>query len=310
MSKRTDFSKERRSQGRSLSTAVRELAELIKPLAEQQGIDLQARLKEAAAREAEERRQLAERLQQSVVPLFIGNDNGRPGGIGSCVLVRLDSDFFAFTAAHVIRDVGSSRLLAPSEGKGGKLLPLPQCTAYLRSSTNPNDLDVGVLILPARELSAFKRRVFLTGTEIDQDDRPDDGGLAAFYFVLGYPASRTQVKVSSATRQIHMKSFHCATSPVAPAEYVQEELSQSDHMLLDFDHKEIVIGGKRVNPPKLQGVSGGSVFHISRNTKQGPLVAIATQNRRNTRLIVGTRLKHFLEMVRELKATSPPELFP
>jgi hypothetical protein len=281
----------------------------MKTLAEQQGVDLQAFLNEAAAREAEERRQLAERLQQSVVPLFIGDDEGRPGRIGSCVLVRLDSDFFAFTAAHMIRHAGSSRLWAPPEGKGGELLPLPQCTAYLSSSGNRNDLDVGVLALPARELGAFQQRVFLTGTEIDQDDQPDDGGLAAFYFVLGYSASRTQVKVSNAARHIDQKSFHCTTSPVAAAEYIQEEMSQSDHVLLDFDHKEIVIGGRRVNPPKLQGVSGGGVFHISRDTKQGPLVAIATQNRRNSRLIAGTRLKHFLAMVRELKATSPPELF-
>lgn len=112
--------------------------------------------------------------------------------------------------------------------------------------------------------------------------------------------------MSRSARQIDQKSFHCLVSPVAAAEYLQEGVSQLDHLLLDFDHREIMIGGRRVNPPKLQGVSGGGVFHISRNTKQGPLVAIATQNRRNSGLIVGTRLKHFLAMVRELKATSPP----
>jgi hypothetical protein len=100
---------------------------------------------------------------------------------------------------------------------------------------------------------------------------------------------------------IHQRSFHCLTNPVDAAEYLQEGMSHADHVLLDFDHKEIVIGGKRVNPPKLQGVSGGGIFHISRETKQRPLVAIATQNRRNSRLIVGTRIKHFLAMARELK---------
>lgn len=285
-----------------MSNAVRELVELMKPLAEEQGIDLQARLNEAAAREADERRRLAERLQEPVVPLFVTDGNGRPDRIGSCVLVRLNSDHFAFTAAHVIGDVGSSQLWAPSEGKGGTLLPLPRCTAYVSSSRARNDLDVGVLVLPARNLGPFQQRTFLTGTEIDQDDRPDDRGLGSLYFVLGYPALGTQVKVSHAARHIHQKSFHCATSPVTAAEYLHEEMSQADHILLDFDHEEIVTGGGAVNPPRLQGVSGGGVFHISRNTKQGPLVAIATQNPRNSRLIVGTRLKHFLAMVRELKA--------
>jgi len=108
--------------------------------------------------------------------------------------------------------------------------------------------------------------------------------------------------VSKAERHIHQRSFHCCTNPVDSAECLQEKMSQADHILLDFDHKEIVIEGTRVNPPKLQGVSGGGVFNISRETKQGPFVAICTQNRRNFRLIVGTRIKHFLAMVRELKA--------
>jgi hypothetical protein len=278
----------------------------MKTLAEQQGVDLQAILNEAAARKEEERQRLAERLQESVVPLYVGDDRGRPGVIGSCVLVRLDSGFFAFTAAHVIRDAGSSRLWAPSEGTGGKLSPLPQCTAHLGPSKNNNDLDVGVIVLPA---GAFAQRVFLTGAEIDEEDQPDDTDPAAFYFVLGYPASRARVKVPNAARHIDQKSFHFATSCVAPAEYLQEEMSQSDHVLLDFDHKEIVVGRMKVNPPILQGVSGGGVFHISRNTNRGPLVAIATQHRRNSRLIDSTRLKHFLGVVRELKTTSPPEFF-
>jgi hypothetical protein len=299
VSKRIDFAKERRAQGRSLSNAVREIARLIQPVAQQHGIDLKARLNETSA----ERLLLAERLQESVVPLFIGGRDG-PDRIGSCVLVRLDSDLFAFTAAHVIRKAASARLFAPSEGRGGKLLPLPTCTAHLSSSEIHNDLDVGVLVLSARQLGPFQRHVFLAGAQIDQSDQLDDQGLASFYFALGYSASRTQVKVSKAERHIHQQSFHCATSSVDAAEYLQEKLPKADHVLLNFDHKEIVIGGRRVNPPKLQGVSGGGIFHISRQTKQGPLVAICTQNRRNSRLIVGTRIKHFLAMVREVKANS------
>ena len=302
MSKRIDFAKERRAQGRSLNNAVRRLVPLLQPLAQQQGIDLQARLKEASARKSEQRRQLAERLQESAVPLFIGGNGRQPDRIGSCVLVCLDSDLFAFTAAHVIRGAASARLFAPSAGRGGKLLPLPSCTAHLNSSRSHNDLDVGVLVLPASQLGPFRGRVFLAGTEIDQSDQPDDQGSASFYFILGYSASRTQVKVSRAERHIHQRSFQCSTNPVDATEYVHEEISQADHVLLDFDHKEILVGATRVNPPKLQGVSGGGIFYISRETRQGPLVAICTQNRRNSRLIVGTRIKHFLVVVRELKA--------
>ena len=185
------------------------------------------------------------------------------------------------------------------------MIPLPACKAHLRSTEGDNDLDVAVLALPSHQPGCFQQRVFLSGCEIDRDDRPDDQGLASFYFVLGYSASRTQVQVDRVGLQIHQRSFHCCTSPLASAEYLQEQLSQADHIALDFDHKEIVIRGTRVTPPKLQGVSGGGIFHISRETNHGPLVAIATQNKRSSRLIVGTRIKHFIAIARELKRHVP-----
>ena len=285
---------------------VRELADSLTPIAAQQGIDLQTFLAEANTKRTEQRRRLAERLQESIAPLFIGDEQGRPDRIGSCILVRLDSDFFAFTAAHVLRDAEFSELWIPSEGKGGTLSPLP----WNRAGTSPpgaDDLDVGVLILRASALDPFHQRVFLTGAEIDEEDQPDDHGSASFYFVLGYSASRTQVRVSCATGGIGQASFHCATGEVEPAEYAQENISQSDHVLLDFDHKEVSIGGQ--HPPKLQGVSGGGIFRVSRDTMRGPLVAVATKNRQRSCLLIGTRLKHFLAAARELKATSPPEMF-
>jgi|SRR5882757_6972198 len=298
MSKLIDFAKRRRVEGRLLSEAVCELRDSIQLEANQHGIDFQQILHAASARQSEKQRLLAERLQESVVPLFIRNRSEQPRRIGSCVFVRLDSRFYAFTAAHVIRDAGSAMLLAPSEGKGGKLLPLPRCTAYMNSSRDDNDPDIGVLALPAHRLGPFQQHVFLADTEIDWDDLRDEQGLQSFYFVLGYSASRTQVKVSKVERRIHQQSFHCATQPVDTAEYLQERVSKADRILLDFDHKEIVVGGKRANPPKLHGLSGGGIFQIAREKMCGPLVAIATQNRRNSRLIVGTRIKHFLAMIR------------
>jgi hypothetical protein len=304
-----NLAQQRKAQARALSASIDQLVALSQPLADQQGIDLQALLDQAEARSAEEQQQLAERLQESVLPLFVHDDRGCPSLLGSCVLVRLDSDYYAFTAAHVLRDAGSAQLWAPPRGKGEKLLRLQWSAAYLTPAAVSHDLDVGVLALPASALGAFEQRVFLNGLGVDEDDQPDDGGLTSFYFVLGYPASRTQVKVSHQTRLINVKSFSSTTSAVAAGEYLQESLLQSDYLLLNFDHKDIAIQGVRVSPPRLKGVSGGGIFHLSRSSSQGPLVAIATENRRNSRLIVGTRLKHFLMAARQLRATSPPEFF-
>jgi hypothetical protein len=304
MPRRIDFAKERRTHARSLGSAVREITGLIESLSPQNRIDFHARLKESSARNSEEELLLAERLQESVTPLFIVDPRGRPDRTGSCVLVRLGSDFLVFTAAHVIREAKTAHFFAPSEGKGGKLIPLPPYTAYMSTREGDSDLDVGVLALQARLLGPLQRRIFLDSEQIDEKDQPDDTSLESFYLVLGYSGSRTQVKVSNAERRIHQQSFRFSTHPVDTAEYVQEKLPQSNHILLDFDHNEIKVEGRLASPPRLQGVSGGGIFHISRKIKRGPLVAIATENRRRSRLIVGTRIKHFLALVRELKTTS------
>lgn len=195
----------------------------------------------------------------------------------------------------------------PPRGKGEKFLRLPQNTG-LTLLEHRSGLDVGVLILPTSTLGAFEHRVFLTGSEIDEDGQPDETGIASFYYAFGYSGSRTQVKVSPKARHINQQSFQVSTSIVTAAEYSRENLLPSSHILLDFDHKEIVIKRRRATPPRLQGVSGGGIFHLSRSTQQGPLVAIATENRRRSRLIVGTRIKHFLIAARELSGIGPRKL--
>src|SRR5260370_31803300 len=111
--RRIDFPKQRRAEGRLLGRAVRKLVAAMQQL----GINCE----QARDATSAQHQLLAERLQDSVVPLFIRNRSEQPDRIGSCVLVRLDSEVYAFTAAHVIRAVGSATLLAPSEAKGGKL---------------------------------------------------------------------------------------------------------------------------------------------------------------------------------------------
>jgi len=295
-----DFAQKRRTEGRSASAAVEDIIALLKPIAAQAGVDLQGRIEEAAAQSEVESRAVAERLHRAVMPLFIYR-RGYPGALGSCVLVRLDSTCYAFTAAHVLRDAGDAPLWFPPRGEGEKFLLLPR-SAGLTLLVDSGGLDIGVLMFPASTLGAFEHRVFLAGSEIDPGDQPDETELTSFYYVLGYSGSRTQVKVSPKTRRIKQQSFQVSTFTVSAAEYSRENLSQSDHLALDYDHNEIVIKRKRVTPPMLQGVSGGGVFHLSRSTHQGPLVAIATENRRRSRLIVGTRIRHFLNAARELSS--------
>ena len=137
----------------------------------------------------------------------------------------------------------------------------------------------------------------------------DDLGFTSYYFVLGYPASRSQTRIDHERRQINLTDFHLSTSPPDPELYAKENLAQSDHILVEFDQKNMLVNKMKVTPPRLQGCSGGGVFHISRFTHEGPLIAIATQHRTNSKVIVGTRIKHFLAVARLLKSEYPAEIF-
>jgi hypothetical protein len=93
------------------------------------GIDVDEILRASRHNSAERGRRLAERLAHSVLPLFVKDARRRPDRIGSCVLVRVESRPYAFTAGHVLEAAGSSQLFA-SPGPKGKLLPLPSTVAH------------------------------------------------------------------------------------------------------------------------------------------------------------------------------------
>jgi hypothetical protein len=114
----------------------------------------------------EQKKRIANRLIESVLPIFVEDENGRPTRLGTCVLVLVDSNFFAFTAGHVLDDAGRSTLLVPADGK---LIPLPSSESF-RSSRNCDgrDLDVGVIPLSATGLGGIAQKVFLALTDRDE----------------------------------------------------------------------------------------------------------------------------------------------
>ena len=69
MPKRIDFAKQRRDQGRSLTSTVSELKAMMEQAAQQAGINLRAILDEASARKEKDKQLLTERLQESIVPI-------------------------------------------------------------------------------------------------------------------------------------------------------------------------------------------------------------------------------------------------
>lgn len=270
-------------------------------------MDIETILRDSSAARAKRQHDLAESLAQTVLPVFVHDETGRPAHLGSCVLVRLDGRHFAFTAGHVIKDARSAHLWAAAGN--AKLEPLPYITQFSSQAEDGElgDIDIGIVPLKSGSLGPFAQCRFLE--DVDAEQKVEHQWLENFYFVMGYPASRNQSDTNHRRKKINVKSFHLATNPPPGDLYEKEKLSRTEHLVVDFDHKDTVVERKKVVPPKLQGVSGGGIFCIWRSSNTGPLVAIATEHRKQSRILVGTRVRYFVQVARELTRTEPLEIF-
>jgi hypothetical protein len=225
-------------------------------------VDLAAILENVTAATAKQKQDLAERLTRTVLPLFLQDERKRPRPFASCVLVKVDGRFYAFTAGHVIEEVGASSLWAPA--LNGKLELLPCTSGFIKRKKNPlEDLDMGLIPLHAGSLNAFAGYTFLDETGMDETGKASYALLRNYYMVMGYPASSGQSKVDHPARKLNPRSFQLETNPPDADLYDQEKLDRAKHLLIDFDRDDIRIGGKKVSPPRLDGVSGGGIFCIS-----------------------------------------------
>jgi hypothetical protein len=272
-------------------------------------VDLAAVLQEAAAATAKRKLELAERLKQTVLPLYLQDEKARPWPFASCVLGKVEGRFYAFTAGHVLEKVVAPLTLwAPA--LNGKLELVPCSTGFVKRNKNPvRDLDIGLIPLHASSLGPFAGYTFLEKTEIDDAENATYAFLRNFYMGMGYPCSARQSKVNYPALKLNPKSFQLHTNPPYKDLYEQEKFDKTRHVLVDFDRDDIRINRKRVDPPRLQGVSGGGIFCVSHETYQGPLIAIATDHRIEARVVAGTRIRYFIEEARRVNRTAPAEIF-
>jgi hypothetical protein len=262
---------------------------------------------QAFAKAAQGARVLAERFARSVLPVFRPDRQGLPDRIGSCALVRVDGRPFAFTAAHVVTDLADA-LLHVSPGPKGKLRPLPCRKAFFVTDAESNDFDIAVLPLVGADVTTFTDWSFLDQGDVDLQHQVDPLAYGRnSYSLFGYSASPSQVKVSRPRKHIRQQSFLFTGLPEDESVYRRESLNPLVHLVLEFDHKDIRVAGRRTTPPKLQGVSGGGIFHLV-DLSANPttrLVAIATEHRRSSRVVVGTRIEHFVALARAVIANEP-----
>jgi hypothetical protein len=252
---------------------------------------------ESLNRSEERSTKLAHRLIRSVLPLFVMDERDHLQRIGTAVLVRVDGRLFLLTAGHVLIDAGEQQLYAIS-GPKGRTVGLPNGSSV--SYDGDTEIDVGVIPLPANAMSFFDGCTPIEEADINESYVVDHAIAKNSIFLIGYSASNSQVRVNHLDKTVRQTSFQFTGLAEVEEVYQREKLSVAHHLVVEFAN--VRSGGEPTIPPKLQGVSGGGMFHlVTRDTDATiQLVAIATEHRHAQQLVVGTRIEQFLRLIRQL----------
>lgn len=249
------------------------------------------------------------RVIRSVLPVFT-HERDRPERIGSCLLVQVDGHSFVLTAAHVIEGIQQTTRRF-TVAAGGQLFAIHG----ERFVTPPDDAtDIGLIPLrrPLVELLVARGAEFLGPEQIDEAEQAEGtdviNTLSHTYFALGFPASRAQSNIRHAQKKIHVKG-HAIRLTLAPTNTYPSGLSKAQHMLLDYDTRKILLEGRSVNPPSVQGMSGGGIFRFRRRRPDTTkLVGVLIEHHKDARVLVGTRAAVAMAVAREV-ITRHPDAF-
>ncbi len=241
-------------------------------------------------------KELNTRLTVPVRPLFTEDVyQRRVNPLGSCVLVSINDVKFAFTAAHVMRKDGFRNefnevpmgLATP----GGRMVSFERAEPVFSARLgNDPDLDIGLVRFAPEIWSEHQDCEFLSTKDCERDHQDDRSGKS-FYLLIGYPGSRKMTKIE--TGQIKQRSVCIATVPASQKQYTNLRITPTNHLLLEYDERNVSYQGRRHLPPSLAGISGGGVFHVQKETNDVRLVGIITESHRSQGLIVATRIDSF-----------------
>jgi hypothetical protein len=237
-------------------------------------------------------------LLPSVCPLAVPDDAGLELVHAGCaVLTWYRSTRYLLSAAHVVEAcpnrqyyIGTRTGWREIEGSWRVNSPngLPREKDAIDLAYKPVTADFAESLDGCRFLSANEQ----TTNELVTFTPPH----RSKYLVLGYPTNRFRfIRHSNSTVP---ESLGFSTTIASPAQYVQAKLSPGNSIVLEYEWKAVIGDTGLQRSPKLDGISGGAIFRFPIIEGTGDLsipqlVGITVEERRQDRLLVGTRLGVF-----------------
>lgn len=239
------------------------------------------------------------RPSNSVCPIF-KEERGRISQLGSGVFIRIGSEVFLLTAAHVtdeqdsgvLRIPGIDTMIHPSGYHSSMRIP--------ESGERADDrYDIAYFrLMPEIVADLHPETIIFDAADCDTRDTTADGDT---YTMIGYPARKSSVKGITASSEL----FDLTGAGRGEKHYAELGLTIQHHILISHRKKKCVDFGteRRVTPPNPEGMSGGGVFAWAKDLLDPEhldtpkLCGIIIEHYPGKSLYVATRLDCFINCI-------------
>jgi hypothetical protein len=199
-----------------------------------------------------------EKYRQAVLPIY-GTKRGTPAHIGTCFFLRVDTQRYVVTAAHVVDESENSTLYIPL---GRRLLAIDgmfACTNVPVGGREADHFDFAFAAVSDEYFSGPSGPSCIEASDISLNRVQVETHA---YMLIGYPRSKNK-KPNSAKKSIRQKIWHYyATGRSVPGLYGRLRLTGDDHICIKYEKRSRTADGEWVNSIFPRGMSGGPLIDL------------------------------------------------
>lgn len=228
----------------------------------------------------------SKQVQDAVRPIYLQNSRNQFELLGSSVLIRIASQSFLITAAHVtdiakeqpIFICGTNSLINP-EAKFYSTCKLPS------GDRKDDKLDLSVVPLSEDIINKLGHSCLFLGLDgIDAAERSEPNSI---YITIGYPGTKQPKQKGN---QLYYIPMTLGTIEVPVDKYQHCGINPNTNLLLRFTKKKVHNKLRLETAPNPHGMSGGGVWRVDSPSDCARLVAIQHEYRDSEHMIIATRI--------------------
>lgn len=225
-------------------------------------------------------------VQDAVRPIYLQNSCGCFELLGSSVLIRIATQSFLITAAHVMDEAKKQPLFVGGTDSPIHLEGQFYSTRKPLSGERKDDkLDLSVVPLNEDIVNKLGHSCLFLG--LDDIDAHERSELHSLYIAIGYPGTKQPKQKGNQLDYIPMT---LGTIGVPADECQHCRINPDTNILLRFTKKKVHNKLRLETAPNPHGMSGGGVWSVNRSSDCARLVAIQHEYLDREHMLLATRI--------------------